>query len=269
MISGTAFPMACSRINYCQLAGPDCRADNFTCRGPDDCCSGRCTAGRCGACSNEGEACTSARNCCLTDITSMICGDDNKCHSSAIGDGPDGGLCTSAAFCAKGYCDMPDASVPEGVCRDPAVAMCSGVESPQTASALGCCSGFGVTSGGNCCMPLGSWCEFSTDCCSDNCWGERCEAAQPVLGEHCDNTNNCQGLVNYCDPVARICTDRWCFGSVQTLYKGCCTVNGGETCNFLDGGGCVLGGFNAPAANVCCAGTYSSGMTCDFPTIYD
>src|SRR5581483_12040681 len=97
-----------------------------------------------------------------------------------------------------------------------------------------------------------------------------CQPDQPGLGGACDATGNCKSANDWCDPVAHICVDRWCFGSLVTPYKGCCTFStGGHSCHFDDGGSCLMQGENAganPAA--CCAGTATSG-TCDSPQIFD
>jgi hypothetical protein len=116
-------------------------------------------------------------------------------------------------------------------------------------------------------MPLGQRCSYSSDCCSDNCWGGRCLPDQPVLGERCDSTPNCQGQVNFCDPTSLVCTDRWCFGSLQTPYKGCCILSV-TTCTFLDGGACIMGNQSSPTDPLCCSGT-RTGNLCDFARIYD
>ncbi len=42
LVNGTAYPLACSRIHYCQIASPYCLADKSFCTSSDQCCTGSC-----------------------------------------------------------------------------------------------------------------------------------------------------------------------------------------------------------------------------------
>lgn len=258
-VSAAAVPLACSRLNYCQLTGADCRETGFTCGTPEQCCSNRCAQGRCEACSIDGEPCTSARNCC----SGTQCGDDGLCHDARVGDAPDGGRCTSSSVCARGWCDLPDASVPEGTCKDP-MGACTGLRSMPGAA---CCGGL-ASPAGTCCLGFGAWCQSSLDCCSGECWGGRCLTEQPKIGQRCESSGNCQGANSYCDPAARLCTDRWCFGAAATPYRGCCTISG-TVCRFADAGTCVMPNFPSATAEACCSGLRTGTNNCTGIQIFD
>jgi hypothetical protein len=281
-ISGTDYPMACSRIGFCQLTEADCRGESSTCATADQCCSGNCDAtGRCSACSvTEGSPCTDARNCC----GGYVCGTDSQCHASSVGDtGPSpGAACKVSGECVSGYCAMDGGLV--GVCESAAMGMCTPLGMPGANPCPG------LEAGTTVCVPNGGLCVSQDDCCATQaqsgnggCWGfsvneqvGHCYADQPTLGQTCDDTANCKIANNFCDPVAGICVDRWCFNSLATppAFKGCCIISSGaSTCTFVDNdaGACLMPGATASDPLRCCGGTIDpqNPGTCGSVQVYD
>jgi hypothetical protein len=260
-VSAASYSMACSRIDRCQIASSDCLEEAFHCSNDDQCCAGKCTAGKCASCGASGDPCSAARNCC----SGYLCGSNGQCVDSDVGAGSNDGRCTSSPVCAGGFCDLPDASFPEGTCRDPSDAGCVGLRSPP---GLGtCCPG--LQTGATCCLPQSAWCYYSSDCCSGNCTGNRCTAAATVaIGEHCENSNDCASSDQYCDPATRVCTDRWCYGSIGTPYVGCCVIRG-SICTFEDAGACILPFFHSTTDAKCCSGARDTAGDCVAVQIFD
>jgi hypothetical protein len=261
-IGGTPYPLGCGRIDYCELVPADCRPEAVTCADAGQCCSRSCTAGRCDKCFAEGTPCTTPENCC----PGAVCGNDGACHAAGLGMGPVGGTCKSSADCNLGWCEK-DGGI-TGVCADPATHSCHGLQ----ASTQPCCSGLNYDpSFGQCCMPAGQVCTSSFDCCVGGCYGGRCADNASALGGPCSGGSDCNDMKDFCDPVGKVCIDRWCFRSAATPYAGCCVFTmTGSTCVFPDGGSCVLPTYQSATKEKCCSGLLNAdGMTCSDVVIFD
>jgi hypothetical protein len=257
LVSGKAYPLACSSINYCQMVAPDCRPGKWACSSNSQCCSNNCSGGRCVVCAQDGEACTKAHDCCYGEI----CGTDGKCHNSYVGNSsaPTSGQCVASAFCVGGYCALDGGS--EGNCGS--TAACTGVEGSAPPTAMKpCCPGLqsGTCSGTACCCQAdGTWCEYSEDCCGGDCTGGRCRSTPTGFGDRCDYGADCASTSTpVCDPIGRVCTDRWCSAALADPYRGCCIISG-DVCTFPDAGSCLIGGATASSAMLCCSGILQMG----------
>jgi hypothetical protein len=253
--SDAGLPMACSRNNYCQDVAPDCRNEAFTCSRPEQCCSHTCTNGKCAACGSAGDSCTSAATCCAG--SACVAG---KC-SDSLG-AANGERCQGSDICQSEWCDARDAGSNDGVCTDPGTAC---TPAGVAATTLACCPG--LTQGATCCMPDLTWCYHGSECCSGECWNGRC-GPQPGTHGRCDNSANCTGRINLCDPVNSICTNRWCLPAGLNAFSGCCRwASDSSPCVFADGGVCLLPGIQTSNAASCCSGrlyTPTTGPTeCD------
>ncbi|MBI3184783.1 MAG: hypothetical protein HYZ28_21815 [Myxococcales bacterium] len=252
--------MGCSRFDICQPRPAECHEDGYHCSQYSQCCSGRCVGGRCSVCSapSTSAVCTQAVDCCF--FFGSACGVGDRCVSSSAA-GADGQHCASADFCSSARCELADAGPPPtGRCAadDGGCAIIG-----ATPGSAGCCAGT-VLSGSTCCLPDGSYCYYSSSCCSGNCTGGRClpSGAGGALGDRCLSGSECGGQL-LCDPVSRTCTNRWCMGG-GSLYPGCCRFtlwNG--LCVFPDGGSCGNPGSTCTGNAQCCGGTCKTNGLCD------
>ncbi len=180
------------------------------------------------------------------------------CHTNSVGDTLTGGQCMSSAVCSDGYCE-PDA----GICFNPQTAGCT----PLGGTGTTCCPGLERSGTARAVSPKASPAPAPPIAAAWSA-GRLRLPQQPLLGEPCDSSANCQGSTNYCDPVENVCTDRWCFGSLRTTYKGCCQISpGGFSCNFETAGVCIMVG-QVPNDLGRCAGT-ATGGTCDLAYPFD
>jgi hypothetical protein len=264
MVNGKPYPMACSSINYCQMVAPDCRPGKWACSSDSQCCSNHCSAGRCVVCLQDGQqGCTAAHDCCIGEN----CGTDGTCHTSYVnGSAPAAGRCVSSSFCVSGYCAIDGGS--EGNCGS--TSACTGVEASAPPTAMKpCCPGLtqGMCSGaGCCCQADGTWCESTDDCCGGTCAGGRCRSSPTHDGDRCDYGADCDNSL-VCDPIGRVCTDRWCSGALSDTHNGCCTISG-DVCSFTDGGSCLIGGATSSDPMKCCSGILqTTGPYCQDPQL--
>ena len=89
-------------VDRCLVSG-QCKLEGVGCATPDECCSGICEGGTCGAlaCFADGESCAFSDQCCsgycLPDAAgNLVCG------AACVADGGD---CTASTDCCNGYCD--------------------------------------------------------------------------------------------------------------------------------------------------------------------
>jgi hypothetical protein len=251
-VSDAGLAMGCSRLDYCQPTPAACLEDGYRCSSDSQCCTGSCENGRCRVCGDDGEPCSSARHCCsLVGFNESVC---NTAASSCDSSGPsaaNGYRCLSSDFCASGFCDRPDASVPEGLCADAGTTCTPLLGSPGAP----CCPGTQLAMG-VCKLPDNAFCSsYGNPCASGNCTGGLCTVAtRAKIGERCYDSNTCAGLAPLCDPVSRTCTQQWCI-PVGKPMPGCCSwTTWPGSCVFADAGYCLLPGTGCTTNNECCGG---------------
>jgi len=265
-IGGTDYPLACTRLGFCEIIGTDCRESLTSCSDAGQCCTQRCTAGHCDACAQDNAPCDSPYNCCA----GFVCGNDSLCHAAGVGSttGPVGGACKSSSDCRLGWCEKDGGT--SGFCSDPSTHSCQGLMQDQPPM---CCSGLNYDSSFNqCCQPDGEWCDSDFDCCGTGCYGGIC-GTRPAngvpLGGRCSLGNDCAATTGGCDPIAYVCVDRWCFNAFENAFNGCCVMTG-TTCTFDGGTQCGLFGAVPSSPSKCCSGVLEMGQNyCSDPKFSD
>ncbi|MBI2389585.1 MAG: VCBS repeat-containing protein [Deltaproteobacteria bacterium] len=219
-----------------------------TCRGPDDCASGSCDAGKCGSAS-----CTNGiKDGDEIDVDcgpscGKTCKEGQKCFGS---------LCGSGLTCS-GYT--------AGVCFD---RTCDDFARGGTETDVDC--------GGDRCKPCGEGkaCALGRDCTSGVCTGGKC--AGPSCGDGVRNGNesdvDCGGSCPACATWKRCgkggdCASGSCIaGACQSSSCGDGLKNGGET-DIDCGGVCAAGGKTCAAGRSCgidgdCASAFCKASVC-------
>jgi hypothetical protein len=209
-------------------------------------------------------------DCCI--FFDSVCSASNQCGSATIGTAPDGSHCASADFCNSGNCQpLVAGPPPDGRCVTPTngcVTLSQGLDAGQS-----CCPGTvasppGSGSSPTCCLPQDSYCYYANSCCSGECKGGRCVPAGSGggPGDRCLSSPECSGAL-LCDPVSRTCTNRWCMAA-PLAHTGCCSWNSYPgSCNFPDGGTCLLPGTPCTGSGECCSGS-CTGSRCDTITFF-
>ncbi len=193
---GNCPPPAVCINNVCSA----CREDGVSCTSGAECCTGVCSAGRCGLpCGAAGVSCALSSQCC-----------SGHCHPSEGRCCLDPGqTCTSSLECCSGSCQ-------NGSCAcGPPYSGCD--------SASQCCPGSDCQSS-TCCALVGGACSSRYQCCdpSNECTGECCSVgACSVSSDCCDGpcTNG-----RCCTPLGSAC-------NAGSLYQRCCS----GACNMLGG----------------------------------
>jgi hypothetical protein len=195
---------------HCQEA---CGEDGQTCTSDRDCCGGsddkKCVGGVCADCPKAGESCTDSSGCCK----GVFCDFEHVCESCR----PEGDPCNTVRACCGGFCE---GSTCRGCLRE--ASPCRGADDCCTGSCddhlCAACPEKGISCGsdGDCCPG---------DCCKDlpnrNCWEERCDDCISDEGGACGKNGICCGDMQ--------CEDGTCI-ACKVIGQGCNPTLGDPCC---------------------------------------
>lgn len=181
-------PDCCS--GRCTSGRCACLSLDASCARNEECCSSTCESGRC-ACASASARCSANTDCCSGRCTAGRCdvGDlgtacrasaecsSQLCQSGRCACAADGALCTANAFCCSGSCA-------DGACG------CMATRGPCATDAQ-CCSGRCV-SGACACGEPARPCASARDCCSGVCRMGACACVAPG-GACADDAMCCAG----------------------------------------------------------------------------
>jgi hypothetical protein len=242
---------ALSSLLACSSGGTDgsCTDLGQSCAAASDCCSGACSAGICvpeGFCGDVGGACDVLDDCC----TGLLCSSNGLCVTEGCLATP-GAACSADTECCSGACNA-------GQCGEPEQPTCGLQDEACTANDQ-CCSktcASGKCTDSGVCTVEGSSCAADLECCSKNCLGETATSRGT-----CDS-RTCIQAGDPATQAALCCSKTLANGLCQQLgsdgTKYACTTSG-EACGSAveccsrncQGGTCVPASYCSAPGDIC------------------
>jgi hypothetical protein len=236
-----------------------CVSDDQACETNEECCSGVCLDGACGAlnpsCKTAGNACQSGEDCC-----SKTCGENGTCTLGVSYCIQPGDVCARDNDCCTGDCTVPEGAT-LGLCADPPAgsAFCKGVDGVLCSDCGDCCSRlcapFGPT-GAKICQPANG-CRVTGDLCrrDEDCCGGTDDETLPGYGNVicekeagkeiglCRNPSNGDSPGGACNPQGNVCHYKNYECNISSARANCCGGLGAK------GGVCQLDPLGIPRCN--------------------